>query len=615
MADLRLLVDVVTKGQENLKSLEGELAKTNQSATALKKGLAFGGGFVAALGLKEGVEFLGEAVNKAAEFEDTVSAAGVIMGQEAVPALEEWAESAASAFGASEQLALKSANQMAVFGKSAGLVGDDLRGFATDMTQLGGDLASFFGGSTEEAITAIGAALRGESEPIRRYGVLLDDATLRQRAFAMGLVSTTKNALTPQVRVLAAQAEILAQTTDAQGDFQRTSEGMANTQRELGAEFENLQIEIGQQLLPIMVELAHFVRDALIPGLEWLGQNVIGPIVRGFGVLADAIAPVVSAIGTVVDVISDAGSIVGDFAGGFDKSAKPVKDFGKNVEDSMTQVHNAVVENLGGTAGAVQESFEQIAQIPIDEIEARWQDVRSAAFETTIQYQLGILDGQNQVKSGFEVLTRLQEEEQTKAQRIAYLKGQLTSAQLASGLKDPRSGVSAASRALRGQIIAELASLGVNAYNSGLSVPRNLAAGMYRDAHLLDGASSYLAAKISGYLPRSNAETGPLSDIEDVGGRIVSSITDGIYHDIGGALRASDALASALALGPLGTSTAGDGATGRPGASSALSGPVVNINLTVEGSGVDRDEYTLADAIRRMVLTSGMGELQTVLGQ
>ena len=71
----------------------------------------------------------------------------------------------------------------------------------------------------------------GESEPIRNYGVLLDDATLRQEAFALGITKTTKDALTPQQKVLAAQSAIFKQTTDAQGDFARTSDSAANAQR------------------------------------------------------------------------------------------------------------------------------------------------------------------------------------------------------------------------------------------------------------------------------------------------------------------------------------------------------------------------------------------------
>jgi hypothetical protein len=107
--------------------------------------------------------------------------------------------------------------------------------------------------------------LRGEAEPLRRFGVLLDDASLRAAALELGIVSTTKNALTPQQKVLAAQALIYKQTGDAQGDFLRTSDGLANSQRILTAQIENVKTSIGTALLPVATELFQFIGSKLIP--------------------------------------------------------------------------------------------------------------------------------------------------------------------------------------------------------------------------------------------------------------------------------------------------------------------------------------------------------------
>ena len=504
----------------------------------------FAGGFLAS----EAFQLIGGAINAAAEFQDTVSATGVIIGTDLQAPMEEWAETAASAFGASKQDALAAANQMAVFGKAAGLAGDDLMEFATGMTELGGDLASMFGGSTEDAITAVGAALRGESEPIRRYGVLLDDATLRQRAFEMGITDTISNALTPQQRVLAAQAEIMAQTADAQGDFARTSDGMANTQRVLAAEMENLNIEIGEKLLPLALDLAIVFRDDVIPTLASLIE------------IAGHVGGALATVGDVLSGIQDAGIGIHEFFFGagedMENFADTAEGGAESVGESMTQVNNAVATNMGGvrqtfvTEGAtIRAEWEGTAQFIPDAITARWQDTRDAAFEMAVQHALGILDGQDDLKVAFEALTRLQEEEQTKAQRIAYLQGLLNSTELAAGLEDPRAGVSGAAAAVRGQIVAELATLGVDAYNSGLAVSSSVAAGIYANAHLADGASSYLAAKISGYLPRSEPKTGPLRGITKVGDAIVHSITDGIYGNLADAGYAASALAGALVPG------------------------------------------------------------------
>jgi hypothetical protein len=90
--------------------------------------------------------------------------------------------------------------------------------------------------------------LRGESEPLRRYGVLLNDAVLKQEAMTLGIYDG-KGALTAQQKVLAALAAIYKQTSDAQGDFMRTSDGLANSQRTLSAMFEDVKVKMGQAFI------------------------------------------------------------------------------------------------------------------------------------------------------------------------------------------------------------------------------------------------------------------------------------------------------------------------------------------------------------------------------
>lgn len=203
-----------------------------------------------------------ESVKLASDMNETVSKSNVIFGDGA-GAIAEFAETASYSLGQTKKQAIDAAATFATFGKGAGLAGDDLVDFSTTLVGLSADLASFSNTSPEEAITAIGAALRGESEPIRRYGVLLDDATLKQKAMEMGLISTTKNALTPQQKALASYQVILAQTTDAQGDFARTSDGLANQQKILTAQIEDLKTEIGEGLLPATIEATSALNDLL----------------------------------------------------------------------------------------------------------------------------------------------------------------------------------------------------------------------------------------------------------------------------------------------------------------------------------------------------------------
>ena len=233
-------------------------------------------------------------VDAASDLNEAVSRSQVVFGDVASE-IEAFADTAAMALGQSRTQAINAATDFAVFGKSADLAGQDLVDFATEFTVLASDLASFNNTTPEEAILAIGAAMRGESEPIRRYGVLLNDAALKARALEMGIYDG-EGALTAQQKVLAASAEILAQTSDAQGDFARTSDGVANATRIVSARFADLKATLGQALLPVAQRLLEVVIDRVIPAMERLGERVIPVLRNAFERLREIITPVVRAV-------------------------------------------------------------------------------------------------------------------------------------------------------------------------------------------------------------------------------------------------------------------------------------------------------------------------------
>lgn len=226
------------------KRLRASFGDGGKAAEQFRKALLPAVGALSAVGLGAF-----KAAQAASDLGEEQAKAGQIFG-EGAKQLNEFAEAAAQSIGQSQRQALNAASTFGIFGKSAGLAGTELVDFSKRFTVLASDLASFNNTSVDEAIISIGAALRGESEPIRRYGVLLDDATLRQTAFEMGIIDSIKNALTPQQKALAASEEIFRQTQTAQGDFARTADGLANSQRILAAEFQNAQVALGQAFLP-----------------------------------------------------------------------------------------------------------------------------------------------------------------------------------------------------------------------------------------------------------------------------------------------------------------------------------------------------------------------------
>jgi hypothetical protein len=319
--------DLDKAGQDGGRKLGGGVKSGFGKVSGSIKTLVGGaiGGFVA-VGLAKVAGFAKGAVDAFAAVEDATGAAGVQFGK-ALPQVLGFADKAATSFGLSKRAALDAQNTFGTLGKSAGLQGPALADFAGKFSGLAGDLASFKGTSTEQAIAAVGAALRGETEPIRAYGVLLDDASLRQEALAQGLIKTTKEALTPQQKVLATQALLFKQTTDAQGDFARTSDSTANTQKRLQAATENAQAALGQKLAPAVTALrAGFLN--LIQGtttlIDFIGrisaaaQPVIDAFIAGIGpavvaakdaflgFIAAIPVPILLAIGAGVAVIGTA---------------------------------------------------------------------------------------------------------------------------------------------------------------------------------------------------------------------------------------------------------------------------------------------------------------------
>jgi hypothetical protein len=267
MADVRtmklnLLADIsgFTKGL-NLADKESQTfkSKIGKYSKAMAKSFALAGAAAGAFAIKIGLD----AVKSASDLNEEVGKAEVIFG-DVSDEIKAFAKTADKALGLTQTEALKAASTFATFGKASGLVGQDLSKFSTGATKLASDLASFYNTNADDAILAIGAALRGESEPIRKYGVLLDEATIKAKAQEMQLYDGT-GALNAQAKSLAIYQVILDQTKDAQGDFARTSDGLAGQQKILTAQLENLKTTMGTKLLPVMLDVvtqANFIAKA-----------------------------------------------------------------------------------------------------------------------------------------------------------------------------------------------------------------------------------------------------------------------------------------------------------------------------------------------------------------
>lgn len=278
MAEIRTLklnlladIDQFTRG---LKGARGDVDNLGYKIGQFSKAAAQAFAVVAAAATVMAVKIGKDSIEAASSLNESVAKTEVIFGQASKEVLA-FSKTTARALGISQREALDAASTFATFGKAAGLTGKNLTSFSTDLTKLSSDFASFFNTNPQDAIQAIGAALRGESEPIRRYGILLNDATLKAQALEMGLYKGS-GALDQQARVLAAYQVILKQSSDAQGDFARTSEGLANQQRILNASWEDAKAGLGEALLPVAVRFVNYLNTTMIPIIKQIGEGFSG---------------------------------------------------------------------------------------------------------------------------------------------------------------------------------------------------------------------------------------------------------------------------------------------------------------------------------------------------
>ena len=218
-------------------------------------------------------EFINDAVGRVADLNESIDKTKVVFGK-ATQSVLAFSEDSVEGLQMTQQQALDAASTFGVFAKSAKLSADESVQFSTRLTMLAADLASLYNTNADEAILAIGSALRGENEPIRKFGVLLDDATLRASALEMGLISTTKNALTPQQKVLAAYNEVLKQTEIAHGNLEDTSESQSNELKKLGVQWDELKRRIGETVDGPYTDIVKVLNDSVLPAFSD-GINIV----------------------------------------------------------------------------------------------------------------------------------------------------------------------------------------------------------------------------------------------------------------------------------------------------------------------------------------------------
>lgn len=197
--------------------------------------------------------FSKECIELGSDLTEVQNVVDVTFGQSASK-INAWAKTTASAFGVSELSAKQYSGTMGAMLKSMGLTTDSALDMSTKITELAGDLASFYNLDVDEAFTKIRSGISGETEPLKQLGINMSVANLEAYALSKG-ITTSYQKMSQSNQALLRYNYLLSVTADAQGDFSRTSDSWANQVKVLQLNFDSLKASVGQLLITALTPL------------------------------------------------------------------------------------------------------------------------------------------------------------------------------------------------------------------------------------------------------------------------------------------------------------------------------------------------------------------------
>ena len=238
----------------------------------------------------------GAAVKFASDFQESMNKVDVAFGK-SKKEVKDFAKTTLKQFGIAEGSALDMAALFGDMATSMGLNQSAASDMSTSLVGLAGDLASFKNIGIDQATTALAGVFTGETESLKRLGIVMTEANLKSFAMERGMNANIKT-MTQAQKVALRYKFIMESTSNAQGDFGRTSGGAANQMRIFQESLKELSAKFGQVILPVFTKLVSFA-NGLLQKFAELSPTTKKLIVIFAGIAA-ALGPVLYILGTLV---------------------------------------------------------------------------------------------------------------------------------------------------------------------------------------------------------------------------------------------------------------------------------------------------------------------------
>ncbi len=317
-------------------STEKGMGRMQLSAVSLKNTMSRLFSFVSVAAL---IQFGKEAISAASDLQEVQNVVDVTFGEMSKD-VDAFAKTAIRQFGLSETAAKQYTGTMGAMLKSMGLTKDAAAQMSMTITGLVGDIASFYNISADEAMTKVRAGISGETEPLKQLGINMSIANLKAYALSQG-VTKAYTAMTQGEQAILRYNYLLSVTSDAQGDFARTSGGWANQTRLLSMQMQQLGANVGTLLMTVF-----------LPAVKVINE-IVADLVAASGVLANAVAGIfgvqISQNVAVAKSAEEAAAGQNALAQGIGAAAKAAKKSTAGF-DELTKLQDAASAGGGGSS-------------------------------------------------------------------------------------------------------------------------------------------------------------------------------------------------------------------------------------------------------------------------
>lgn len=229
----------------------------------------------------------------------------------------DWANKVNDKLGIDPAEFMKAEGIFMAMARGLGITNEQAYKLSKGMTELSYDLSSFMNIPIEEALTKMKSALAGEIEPLRAVGISVTQATLQEKALALGITENV-NAMTDAEKSLLRYKVILdsMKNMGAVGDLAKTIESPANALRILQMQLTQLARAIGSLFIPILTQVLPYIQAF---------TNVLTKLISKLAVLLGFKMPTWK--NSDWNTISDTSGIVSDNLDNAKNSAKKMKDY------------------------------------------------------------------------------------------------------------------------------------------------------------------------------------------------------------------------------------------------------------------------------------------------